>query len=134
MNQSRTDKIVVQMLPNSPVISSGNNRVHDIDSRSKFTQTRGRDFAPFSEDVNLVPPTQVPPGGIVSPPPPGFKTTVPGGGLKLPPSVEALLDLNTPRKSVISNIRIPMEADYDGKTFWQIEPLSSVSKPKFDYV
>ena len=119
MNQSRTDKIVVQMLPNSPVVSSGgNNRVHDIDSRSKFTQTRGRDFAPFSEDVvNLVPPPQVPPGGTVSSPPPGFKTTLPSSGLKLPSSVEALLDLNTPRKSVISNIRIPMEADYDGKTF-----------------
>ena len=119
MNQSRTDKIVVQMLPNSPVVSSGgNNRVHDIDSRSKFTQTRGRDFAPFSEDVvNLVPPPQVPPGGTVSSPPPGCKTTLPSSGLKLPSSVEALLDLNTPRKSVISNIRIPMEADYDGKTF-----------------
>ena len=108
------------MLPNSPVVSSGgNNRVHDIDSRSKFTQTRGgRDFAPFSEDVvNLVPPPQVPPGGIVSSPPPGCKTSLPSSDLKLPSSVEALLDLNTPRKSVISNIRIPMEADYDGKTF-----------------
>ena len=122
MNQSRTDNIVVQMLPNSPVVS-GNNRVHDIDSRSKFTQTRG-DFAPFTEEVlNLVPP-QVPGGGIVSSPPPGFKTTLPSGGLKLPSSVEALLDLNTPRKSVISNIRIPMEADYDGKTFCQNGPLS----------